>query len=101
MRLIFNYPLTKEEKLGMYEYQRGLCAFCNKPLDPLFKFRDADVVADHDHENGLVRGLVHNLCNSLIGSHNLETCELLHKYLSIDYLDRWEEMATRTIEKRI
>lgn len=54
----------------------GMCDYCGEPGD--------DLVVDHDHETGLVRGLVHRSCNAKIGSHNAESVTRLADYLNRD-----------------
>jgi hypothetical protein len=52
----------------------GICAYCDKHGD--------DLVVDHDHETGQIRGLVHRACNARIGSHTADNVHLLVNYLS-------------------
>ena len=58
------YGITWEDKVRMYEEQKGLCACCFKPLLPV---RDVSVCVDHNHSTGKVRALVHRHCNWAIG----------------------------------
>jgi len=46
----------------LVQSQCGCCAICNRPLS-----QDRHVI-DHDHATGAVRGVVHNLCNLVIGN---------------------------------
>lgn len=41
--------------------QGSLCSLCAMPL------QTKDAVADHDHTTGLMRGVIHRACNSLLG----------------------------------
>lgn len=59
------YGLTIAERDEMREKQNNLCLMCTKP------FQDSDnwlrPVVDHDHETMVVRGLIHNACNVVLG----------------------------------
>lgn len=44
----------------MFREQAGLCQVCNLKLGE-------DVVVDHCHDTGKVRGLLHNGCNLALG----------------------------------
>jgi hypothetical protein len=55
------YGLTQEEYLNLWRSQLGICPICGRPLD----FSTA--VVDHDHENNVVRGLLHRECNLMLG----------------------------------
>jgi hypothetical protein len=52
------YGLTRAEWVSLYEAQGRSCAICRK---------DRDLVIDHDHETGEVRGLLCSPCNTAIG----------------------------------
>jgi Recombination endonuclease VII len=54
----------------------GDCAFCGE-------FGE-DLVMDHDHATGRIRGLVHPACNRIIGSHDDATAKRLAEYLKRD-----------------
>lgn len=51
----------------------GTCAYCGEP--------GSDLVVDHDHETGQVRGQVHRSCNAKIGSHTATNMTQLSDYL--------------------
>ena len=52
------YNLTQEEYMKLFEEQRCVCAICGKQ----------DILqVDHDHETGLVRGLLCPTCNRGLG----------------------------------
>jgi hypothetical protein len=62
----------------MYESQRGLCAICGKPP------RSGRILnVDHDHDTGLVRGLLCHGCNWHLGAlgDNLDAIERVAAYL--------------------
>jgi hypothetical protein len=52
------YGLTLEDYDAMYESQQGLCSICNRHRDKL--------LVDHDHQTGVVRGLLCAFCNSCL-----------------------------------
>lgn len=57
--LRYKYNLSLEEVENLKQIQNNQCAICQNPLDKPF--------VDHDHETGLVRGLLCRGCNSGIG----------------------------------
>lgn len=70
------YGLTPQEVDKMLENQGGKCAICETKLD---KYR-----IDHDHNNGMVRGLLCHRCNLLIaGIENENFLTKALKYLGI------------------
>lgn len=77
---------------------KDLCAVCGEPMLP--KGKDAlSVVVDHDHGccppnrscGHCVRGLIHQRCNSILGSSE-DNLKLLDA--AIAYLKRWREGLT-------
>lgn len=57
-RLLRLYGISTQEKEDMFKAQKGLCRVCGKP---------GKLVVDHDHITGKVRGLLHSVCNVVIG----------------------------------
>lgn len=47
--------------------QNRCCAICGKPIDMTLTGVRADMVVDHCHETGLIRGILHKSCNSAEG----------------------------------
>ena len=62
-RLLDNYKLTIEQYDAILAFQGGVCYACHQP-EPV-KGRRLSV--DHDHDTGLVRGLLCSRCNPIIG----------------------------------
>ena len=60
--LTYQYGITREEWLGIYEAQDGKCAIevCRKPLTPR---PSPNTHTDHDHATGKVRGILCRQCN--------------------------------------
>src|ERR1019366_8151336 len=58
------HGITLDEFNAMQLLQRGLCAICgcSEPHD-----RKTRLNIDHDHSNGMVRGLLCSKCNSALG----------------------------------
>lgn len=44
--------------------QGGICPLCRKPIDTTIK---GEAVVDHDHDTGLIRGVLHRSCNAAEG----------------------------------
>lgn len=73
------YGLNNETYAVLLLKQGGVCALCGKP--PLGNER---LVVDHDHTTGVVRGLIHGVCNTVIG-YAKDDVDLLRK--AIIYLE--------------
>jgi hypothetical protein len=56
------YGITWDDKVKMYQEQKGLCGLCGLPLDS--EISRAHV--DHNHETGEVRKLLHKHCNTVV-----------------------------------
>ena len=50
--------------LRMLQAQGGVCSLCGKPIDLTIK---GELVIDHDHDTGLIRGALHRSCNAAEG----------------------------------
>jgi len=83
-RIRAKYKDFSEEKYNkMLTEQNGLCAICNKP--EIRKRKNGEMhklSVDHDHETGIVRGLLCNKCNHGIGLlGKIDVCLSAYKYL--------------------
>jgi hypothetical protein len=58
-RRLATYGLTVEEWQALHDAQGGACAICQRT--------EAKLVVDHDHRTGVVRGLLCNRCNGVLG----------------------------------
>lgn len=73
-RTLRNYNLSKEEYNNLIEFQEYRCAICGS---------SDKLVIDHNHESGIVRGLLCNYCNLMLGyaKDNPDTLRLAIEYL--------------------
>lgn len=78
-RTLAQYGLTVEDYQAMFDSQDGKCSTC----DHIANRQVLEV--DHDHQTGLVRGLLCRGCNSALGAidDNIQTLRNLIKYLEI------------------
>lgn len=63
---IYKIPRSQHRTfvLKIHKDQGGLCPLCGLRIDLSVK---GDAVLDHDHDTGLVRGVLHRSCNSSEG----------------------------------
>lgn len=78
------YGISVEDYDRMVKEQKGLCAVCLTPLD--FSGKNPDV--DHSHATNKVRGIVHPVCNKVLGL--LKDDPVLFR-LAAEYLERHKE----------
>lgn len=83
-----NYGITREDWTRMFEAQKGLCGICHKRLTDKIstrsQLRKADTACiDHDHESGIVRGILCHDCNLGIGNlkHDVSLLRAAIEYL--------------------
>lgn len=84
-----DYGISIEDYQELFEKQGGVCAICGRP-DGDEKGNNngsKSLAVDHDHETGVVRGLLCSMCNKGIGS-LMDSRALLRK--AIEYLDAHE-----------
>lgn len=77
------YGIIYEDYLSMHHEQEYKCKICKRHASEFKK----GLVVDHDHENGKVRALLCNTCNSQL--HVLENKELYDKCMN--YLNSFKE----------
>lgn len=83
-RLLKQYGLSAETYEIMWNVQGGRCVACDQPETRCHKSGTPySLSVDHDHETGLVRGLLCHGCNVGIGylRHDPETLERAAAYL--------------------
>lgn len=86
--LKYNYGLSFEDFKQLQESQSNCCAICEIPEENTLTKR---LHIDHDHETGMVRGLLCMSCNTRLG-HLRDSIENLRKALS--YLERTKNNET-------
>ena len=79
-RLRKRYGITSRDKQDIYDNQDGNCAICNKYVSL------KDIVVDHNHATGRVRGLLCNGCNTALGllREDPETISGMQRYIDLD-----------------
>ena len=86
-RIKRNYGISRREYDQLLVVQRGVCAICAQPPRP---GKWGRLYVDHDHESGVVRGLLCHYCNSGIGMFEDDGRRLR---AALDYLERAEGVA--------
>ena len=56
--------MVRPYALKLLQEQGGLCPLCGKPINPTIP---KELVLDHDHTTGQVRGVLHRSCNAAEG----------------------------------
>lgn len=82
---VSRYGLTVEQYEAKLAAQNNFCAICGKPPKPDGVRAASRLHIDHDHETGIVRGLLCLNCNRGIGSFNDDSTLLR---MAADYIDR-------------
>ena len=85
------YGMTLEDYERMFEAQGGVCAICGEARP-----EERTLHVDHDHETGVIRGLLCFRCNNALGDFR-EEYELFRR--AADYLDRDDELAALVRER--
>jgi hypothetical protein len=80
-----NHGITLDDFNQMFDGQDGKCPICGN----LFESREGRKIhVDHNHETGLIRDLLCNHCNLLIGYAKENINTLLG---AIAYLEKWQK----------
>ncbi|AEK07424.1 EndoVII [Mycobacterium phage Rockstar] len=74
------YNITADEYWAIYEFQGGKCYGCRRANG-----KRKRLSVDHDHETGIVRGLLCTACNRNVLGHLRDDPEAFQRF--IDYLD--------------
>lgn len=91
--LVKNYNVTMTQYAEMFAAQKGCCAICKHPETAKIPGRRSsnyestgvrDLSVDHDHETGVVRQLLCNACNHMLGEAGDSTERLR---AAADYID--------------
>ena len=70
------YGITIEQYDAMLSKQDGVCLTCERPC-----LSGLHLAVDHDHDTGLIRGLLCRDCNTVLGKVN-ESVEILRKMIT-------------------
>jgi len=81
------YGLSLDDYEQMLAAQGGVCAICQRPETFVTRGTVSSLGIDHDHETGVVRGLLCRLCNAGIGGLQ-DSPELLER--AAEYLRGYE-----------
>ena len=84
------YGISEEDYNVMLEQQQGLCKLCRKKQSDYF-CRTKNLIIDHDHSTGKVRGLICSPCNLLLGK--IEKYYNNNLNIIIQYLTPEENLA--------
>lgn len=76
--LRLRFALSDKDYALLLEDQGGVCAICGKPEATKQKDRVLPLAVDHNHDTGIVRGLLCRRCNTGIGFFS-DTSALLRK----------------------
>lgn len=66
--------------------QQGRCAICSELM--------FEVIVDHDHKTGNLRGLLCRKCNALLGMAS-DQIEIIRR--AVQYLEKWEHHEPETL----
>lgn len=95
--LQYRYGVTSEFVERLWERQGKGCAICRVELqlNVSYKERSAGCVIDHDHGTGIIRGLLCNECNMMLGKAQDDTVVLSNaiEYL-VAYTARFSEQGS-------
>lgn len=97
-----NYGITYNYYIHLYKEQEGKCAICNTTgaIRALFNESTLNLVVDHDHRTGEVRGLLCHTCNSALGQFKDSKTLLLNAIAYLEtplVLPKTEEVAKKKI----
>jgi hypothetical protein len=83
MHLRREYGITRREYDELLKAQNGVCAICKKPETRKSHGKNDPLSVDHNHDTGVVRGLLCGNCNRMIGLafDDPETLRLAAEYL--------------------
>jgi hypothetical protein len=81
--ILYKFDISPEEYNNKFVEQNGLCDICNE------KCSQKEMLSlDHDHESGIVRGLLCSACNMALGGFK-DSIEMLES--AIKYLKKWNK----------
>jgi len=75
----WNFNLTEEDHRKILTHQNGVCALCGHSLSEQGK--PLRLAVDHNHADGLIRGLLCFRCNVMVGALTIALVEKILEYL--------------------
>lgn len=93
-----NYKILRSDYLRLFEAQGGVCKICGSEGFKLNHHSRINLVVDHDHVSGKVRGLLCHNCNRALGlfQENLENLKS-----AITYLESATTISEESTLKRV
>lgn len=88
------YGLTGEQYGAMLAEQKGCCAICSRPETAMVNGSPKAMHVDHCHETGMIRALLCNNCNPMLG-HAKDNPETLR--IAADYIERHAKRSENVI----
>lgn len=85
-QILKKYGLTWESYAELIKKCGNRCSICKEKETSTFKGSVKDLAIDHCHETGVVRGLLCNRCNVMLGMAKDNITVLMN---AADYLDRY------------
>lgn len=93
-----NYGITFKDYLSLLDKQKGLCAICNGVGFKMADYHNLQLVVDHCHDTGKVRGLLCHNCNRALGLLQDSTTALES---AIKYLEGATTISKESTPKRV
>ena len=87
-KLKYHYGMTVQEYTTKLLEQNGVCAICGKPETKAVRGKIQSLSVDHNHDTGVIRGLLCSQCNSMLGFAR-DSSSILS--VAADYLDSWSD----------
>jgi hypothetical protein len=83
-RLVESYGCNQATYDKFFKEQNGVCAICGREETRIARGSLCKLAVDHDHETGIIRGLLCYHCNLALGHFN-DSLDLLDK--AVNYLE--------------
>lgn len=82
-KIIQNYGITEDQYNTLYSHADRFCGICGKKSLKL-----GDLSLDHDHQNGLIRGLLCGCCNRALGNlgDSMDVLKKAQEYLAVPFI---------------
>ena len=76
----FRYKMNRLDQIKMFEDQNGKCKLCDTDIKMFVGHKGGMI--DHDHKTNMVRGILCNRCNTVVGGlENHVNVQRLLKYV--------------------